>query len=509
MKLGTKVILCAAAGVLLASAGAIITVYSISHENRVNELKTLMSSTIQQAETVMTNVDEYHVAGAFDLAKFGKGNAADFRKTILYQTTPVVAGWESVKRVAKTNNFQFHTPTRPDVLARNPANRIVEFDDAFRAFAAGKDEYFFENSKTNQLVLARPIRLTASCEGCHGDPATSLTHDGKDPIGFPMENLHAGDIKGAFVLTASMTKDAVVLASMEKITIVGGIVLVLVVLAFYFMNQRLIVMPLQDVSGELSDGARQIQSVAGQLGASSQNLAQGATEQAASLEETSAAMEQINSMTAQNVDHSKRAVALMGDTASSVKEVNLSLDHMLGSMREIGTSSDKIAKIIKVIDEIAFQTNILALNAAVEAARAGEAGLGFAVVADEVRTLAQRSAQAAKDTASLIEESISTATAGGARLDEVAKAVSRVTEVSEKVKVLIDEISSGSHEQAKGISQITTALRQMDQVTQQSAAGAEENAAAGADLHNQSVSLDKIIQRLTSMLEGETTTANR
>ena len=170
---------------------------------------------------------------------------------------------------------------------------------------------------------------------------------------------------------------------------------------------------------------------------------------------------------------------------------------MLGSMREIGTSSDKIAKIIKVIDEIAFQTNILALNAAVEA------GLGFAVVADEVRTLAQRSAQAAKDTASLIEESISTATAGGARLDEVAQAVSRVTEVSEKVKVLIDEISSGSHEQANGISQITTALRQMDQVTQQSAAGAEENAAAGADLHNQSVSLDKIIQRLTAMLEGE------
>jgi|CZKS01.1.fsa_nt_gi hypothetical protein len=509
MKLGTKVILCAAAGVLLATAGAIITVYSISHENRVNELKTLMSSTIQQAETVMTNVDELHSLGAFDTAKAAQTNSGDFRNSILYRTAPVVNGWNSVKSVAKTNGFQFFTPTRPDVAPRNPANRLSEFDDVFRAFAAGKSEYFIEDTKSNMLVLARPVVLTAGCTLCHGDPATSPTHDGKDPLGFPMENLHTGDIKGAFVMKATMTKDAVVLASMEKITIVGSIVLALLVLAFHFLNQRLIVMPLQGVSGELTDGARQIQSVAGQLGASSQNLAQGATEQAASLEETSAAMEQINSMTAQNVDHSKRAVALMGDTASSVTEVNLSLDHMLGSMREIGTSSDKIAKIIKVIDEIAFQTNILALNAAVEAARAGEAGLGFAVVADEVRTLAQRSAQAAKDTASLIEESISTATAGGARLDEVAKAVSRVTEVSEKVKVLIDEISSGSHEQAKGISQITTALRQMDQVTQQSAAGAEENAAAGADLHNQSVSLDKIIQRLTSMLEGETTTANR
>jgi len=124
-------------------------------------------------------------------------------------------------------------------------------------------------------------------------------------------------------------------------------------------------------------------------------------------------------------------------------------------------------------------------------------------VADEVRTLAQRSAQAAKDTAALIEDSISTATAGGARLDEVAKAVGRVTEVSEKVKVLIDEISSGSLEQAKGTNQITSALRQMDQVTQQSAAGAEENAAAGEDLQTQWESLDKIIQRLTSMLEGQ------
>jgi hypothetical protein len=509
MKLGNKVILCAAAGVLLATAGAIVTVYSISHENRVNELKTLMSSTIQQAETVMTNVDELHSLGAFETAKAAQINSGDFRSSILYRTAPVVNGWNSVKGVAKTNGFQFFTPTRPDVAPRNPANRMSEFDDVFRSFAAGKTEYFIEDTKANMLVLARPVVLTSGCTLCHGDPATSATHDGKDPLGFPMENLHTGDIKGAFVLKATMTKDAVVLASMEKITIVGSIVLALLVLAFHFLNQRLIVMPLQGVSGELTDGARQIQSVAGQLGASSQNLAQGATEQAASLEETSAAMEQINSMTAQNVDHSQRAVALMGDTASSVKQVNLSLDHMLGSMQEIGTSSDKIAKIIKVIDEIAFQTNILALNAAVEAARAGEAGLGFAVVADEVRTLAQRSAQAAKDTASLIEESISTASAGGARLDEVAKAVSRVTEVSEKVKVLIDEISSGSHEQAKGISQITTALRQMDQVTQQSAAGAEENAAAGADLHNQSVSLDKIIQRLTAMLEGETATADR
>src|SRR5579872_1479749 len=170
MKLGNKVILCAATGVLLATGGAILTVYSISHENRVNELKTLMSSTIQQAETVMANVDQYHQSGAFDTAKAGQGNGSDFRSTVLYRTIPVVAGWDSVKRVAAENHFQFFTPTRPDVPARNSMNRIPEFDPAFRAFAAGQNEYFVEDTQANALVLARPVRLTGSCARCHGDP---------------------------------------------------------------------------------------------------------------------------------------------------------------------------------------------------------------------------------------------------------------------------------------------------------------------------------------------------
>jgi methyl-accepting chemotaxis protein len=500
MKLGNKVILSAAGGVLLATGGAIWTVYSISHANRVNELKARMSSTIQQAETVMRNVDELQSLGAFDTAKLTQASGGDFRNSILYKTAPVVNGWNSVKQVAKTNGFEFFTPSRPDVPARNPQNRLSEFDNAFRAFTAGQDEYFMEDTQANVLVLARPVRITAGCALCHGDPATSRTHDGKDPFGFAMENMRAGDIKGAFVLKATMAKDAVVQASIEKIMLTGFSVMGLVVLGFYFLNKRLLVAPLRQLSGDLAEGARQVQDVSSQLGTSSQSLAQGATEQAASLEETSASMEQINSMAAQNVDHSKRAVALMGETSTSVTAVNRSLEQMLQSMHEIGTSSDKIAKIIKVIDEIAFQTNILALNAAVEAARAGEAGLGFAVVADEVRTLAQRSAQAAKDTAALVEESISTANAGGARLGEVAKAVTRVTEASDRIKTLIDEISSGSSEQAKGVQQVSSALRQMDQVTQQAAARAEENAAAGAELHAQSGSLDAIIQRLYAMV---------
>jgi methyl-accepting chemotaxis protein/methyl-accepting chemotaxis protein-1 (serine sensor receptor) len=175
---------------------------------------------------------------------------------------------------------------------------------------------------------------------------------------------------------------------------------------------------------------------------------------------------------------------------------------MVVAMNGIGDSSNKIAKIIKVIDEIAFQTNILALNAAVEAARAGEAGMGFAVVADEVRNLAQRCAQAAKDTAALIEESIAKSNDGKTKVDQVAVAIRTITEESAKVKTLVDEVNLGSQEQARGIEQIGKAIAQMEQVTQKNAANAEESAAAAEELNAQSETLKDVVERLTAMLGG-------
>jgi methyl-accepting chemotaxis protein/methyl-accepting chemotaxis protein-1 (serine sensor receptor) len=163
---------------------------------------------------------------------------------------------------------------------------------------------------------------------------------------------------------------------------------------------------LRGVAAHVAEGAEQITSAASQVASSSQTLAQGASEQAASLEETAASSAEITSMTRKNAENSQAAASVMAEVDQRVSEGNRTLVEMVESMQQITGSSDKISKIIKVIDEIAFQTNILALNAAVEAARAGEAGMGFAVVADEVRNLAQRSAQAAKDTAGLIEESI-------------------------------------------------------------------------------------------------------
>jgi methyl-accepting chemotaxis protein/methyl-accepting chemotaxis protein-1 (serine sensor receptor) len=184
-------------------------------------------------------------------------------------------------------------------------------------------------------------------------------------------------------------------------------------------------------------------------------------------------------------------------------QTNRSLDHMVIAMGDINTQSDKIAKIIKVIDEIAFQTNILALNAAVEAARAGEAGMGFAVVADEVRNLAQRCAQAARDTAQLIEDSIAKSNDGKARVDQVAIDIRAITGEFGKVKTLVDEVNQGSQEQTRGIEQVAQAIVQMQQVTESTAAGAEQSAAAAQQLSAHSVSLKDVVGRLTALVSGE------
>jgi methyl-accepting chemotaxis protein len=253
---------------------------------------------------------------------------------------------------------------------------------------------------------------------------------------------------------------------------------------------------------ELRDGAEQVASAASQVSSSSQSLAQGASEQAASLEETSASSEQINSMARKNTDNSRATAELLAQSQEKVALANQHLADMVVSMSEIKGSSDKISKIIRVIDEIAFQTNILALNAAVEAARAGEAGKGFAVVADEVRNLAQRSAQAAKDTASLIEDSIAKSNEGKAKVDQVASAIGAVTADSSRVKVMVDEVSLGSEEQSRGIDQIGRAIAQMEQVTQTTAANAEESAAAAEELNAQSDMLKEIVERLQTMVDS-------
>jgi len=253
---------------------------------------------------------------------------------------------------------------------------------------------------------------------------------------------------------------------------------------------------------ELSSSGEQVVSASTQIASTSQTLAQGASEQAASIEEVSASMEEMTAMTRRNADNSTEATAMMTETVKQVDRSNAALADMIASMSSIKVSSEKVAKINKTIDEIAFQTNILALNAAVEAARAGEAGMGFAVVADEVRNLAQRSAVAAKDTATLIDESIANANQGTERLGLVSAAIRGITEGAAKVKNLLDEVNESSKHQGQGIQQVSTAISQVSIVTQTAAASAEESAAASQELNAQSQTVQDLVQGLAEMVDA-------
>jgi methyl-accepting chemotaxis protein/methyl-accepting chemotaxis protein-1 (serine sensor receptor) len=257
---------------------------------------------------------------------------------------------------------------------------------------------------------------------------------------------------------------------------------------------------LRQLTQDLREGAEQVATAASQVASTSQGLAQGASEQAASLEETSSSTVEINSMTQRNAENSREAAKVVDKSGLEFEGANRMLAEMVDSMNQINASSGKISKIIKIIDEIAFQTNILALNAAVEAARAGDAGMGFAVVADEVRNLAQRCAQAAKDTTDLIEESTASSRSGSEKLRDVEAAIRSISSQAGSVKTLVDEVSAGSQEQSRGLQQISASISQMEHVTQSTAASAEQSAAASQELSAQSRALNDIVVRLSKFV---------
>ncbi len=234
----------------------------------------------------------------------------------------------------------------------------------------------------------------------------------------------------------------------------GGALLIGVVLAFFITRGTRRV--LSRVGSQLSQGSGQLTAAASEISCSSQSLAEGASEQAATLEETSASLEEISSMTRRNAENAGRAKDLANQTRVAAETGAADMGAMSSAMDAIKASSDNIAKIIKTIDEIAFQTNILALNAAVEAARAREAGAGFAVVADEVRSLAQRSAQAARETADKIEDSINKSANGVQISAKVAASLREIVGKARQVDSIIAEIAQASSEQNGGIGQSST-----------------------------------------------------
>jgi methyl-accepting chemotaxis protein len=377
--------------------------------------------------------------------------------------------------------------------------------DYERTITTARDREIFEAAKVagaripairaKILALSRELK-TAEAEVLMEQQLEPAVNEYQQALQVLAEfNRSSGDDSGRQIVEAvSHAKSGVVIALIAALIVGSTIALVIVrgTSAILVGSVR-----------ELTAGAAQVSSAASQLSGSAQSLSTGASTQAAALEETSASMEEMASMTRQNAEHSTQGAHLMNDVDRRVKDSDEVLSAMIASMKSIQESSGKVSKIIRTIDEIAFQTNILALNAAVEAARAGEAGMGFAVVAEEVRNLAHRSAVAAKDTSALIEASIANAAQGDRHVRAVAEAFTTITTSVAEAKRLVDDVSSASRQQTQGIDQVSSAIGQLEQLTQRTAANSEECAAASEELNTQADATMNVVARLQAFVGGK------
>lgn len=313
---------------------------------------------------------------------------------------------------------------------------------------------------------------------------------------------HIAELDWTVAATANTDELFAPARQLGQSNIIIAVISVLVAGLVAWLLSGTVVRSINKIMATLNDGAYQVAAASDQVSASSQSLAEGASEQAASLEESSASLEQISAMVQTNAENAQQADALMHDNQTQAEQANASMKKLKQAMEKISHASDETAKVVKTIDEIAFQTNLLALNAAVEAARAGEAGAGFAVVADEVRNLAIRSAEAAKNTSSMIADNMEQIKAGAQLVNHTDLAFDGVAQGASQIDRLVKNIAAASNEQAEGINQLNSAVTKMDKVVQENAADAEESAAAAEELSGQAQSVSQVVEHLARIVSG-------
>ncbi|HPO16142.1 MAG TPA: methyl-accepting chemotaxis protein [Candidatus Hydrogenedentes bacterium] len=386
-----------------------------------------------------------------------------------------------------------------------------------------KNQLLGHLEKISTLAVDIKSRFKKAENIAQADALLNATHDYQQAVETYFKNTEAQkETDGAMVASARKVQELCNAASQDQegrmrteirvaswlmFGVAGAAIVFGLVIAWVIT--RSITKPINRIIETLSAGAVEVTAASDQVAESSQRLAEGTTEQAASLEETSASLQELTSMTKHNEDSTHQSDAMMGEVKQETGQCVSAMARMQEAITRINQSSMQTAKINKTINEIAFQTNLLALNAAVESARAGDAGKGFSVVAEEVRSLAQRSAEAAKNTSMLIEEALRNAESGVQVSQEVGDGLQRILACVEKVAVMISEVSSASRQQSQGIEQINAAVAQMDQVTQASAASSEETAAASEQLNAQAAELHTVVEELAYIIGGANAMSNR
>ncbi|HEY8269925.1 MAG TPA: methyl-accepting chemotaxis protein [Pseudobdellovibrionaceae bacterium] len=431
----------------------------------------------------------------------------DEEKKIILQQVPIYAAMKIGAEGSETENYTFRVfsnePRRKENLA------TLREMEVFKKFESTPDLKEWVEDNDQKVTVYRPVRLTESkgCFVCHGDPAKSPWGNGKDLLGYQMENWKEGKLHGVFAISSDLAAikaaqaQAGVISSSTYLGIFIGVgaLLALLLAAFTIRGP---IQELQKLSGFLNESGGQINSTSQKIADSSQSLSESSTQQAVSLEETVSTVKELTSMVRLNTDNSKQSAILASAARESAEKGEREVHALIESIQNISTDSKRIEEITTIIDDIAFQTNLLALNAAVEAARAGEQGKGFAVVADAVRSLAQKSAAAAKDISELLKKSSERIEKGNHQANQGGLVLSEIVGAVRKVAELNNEIASASEEQSHGISQIGKAMTQLDQVTQQNASVSEEAAATAEELSSQSTNLRSNAELLEKIVRG-------
>ena len=454
-------------------------------KDEMNEMMTnqqITFKTFLQNQKIMTIIGEVDVSALISEVEYEYDAVYLADRAVYLLLNAQIAQMNYMNNQKKTNDDDVYHNIK---LARNICNDLIE------KFGDG------ENVDVLNSALAWIDEYIVSYETCKELLVSMESEKG---------NLQS--------MSESITTSSNVLASAKEvemedemkraimISLAFGLASMLISILLSMIITRSVVKQLTGNMNDLSISAGQVSDASIQLADASQQLSEGSTQQAASIEETSATMEETSSMVIQNAENTRQANLLSEDATKAAESGTGKMLDMAKSMEELKKSSTEISKIIKVIDDIAFQTNMLALNAAVEAARAGDAGLGFAVVAEEVRSLAQKSAEAAKNTAEIIEQNIGLSVKGVKMSDEVNISLGEIMSKTKDVNRLIAEISAASMEQSKGTAQVSEAIGQMEKVVQSNAATAEQSAASATALQNQAMALDNIVKELNALIKG-------
>jgi len=397
------------------------------------------------------------------------------------------------RKIKGVQELSVYNPSGVVALSSEPSALKTKLPEDLRNGLLSSPKIVQRKTETS-FEIFRPMPVTEGCYECHKNYRGKVV---AGVLGYRFSTDSLKEARAQWIDCEMKLQDETFTnALITSIALLGGVGALTV-----FLIRRQVVRPLNRLAAVLSGDATTVGDAAAAIATGSQHQAEGATEQAAALEETSAALEEMSSMTRQNATAADKVdVCMKQEVAPNFQRIATLTTKMEQTLNEAVRASEESSKVIKTIDEIAFQTNILALNAAVEAARAGEAGAGFAVVADEVRSLAQRAAEAAKGTQSLLDNSRSHLQVSQQDFAQVRAAIQENSRLTEKVNSLVAGISTASDEQAQGVAQINKAVGEMDSVTQKNAAGAEENASAARELSAQAEAMLTAVNELARLI---------